>query len=176
LSCLRSHFLTASVTLLSSSKWVPHKASLRDSKVVEVLWCQIWAVGWIRQHRPTHFGDVFPGSQTCVKACIVMLEQHFSVIEHTLPVLFKSCRANCRVVMRQSAWIMASARFYMSGVLAVSGRPPRGRSRSLVSALPDTLTPLAHCPAVLLSLHNSHTLHTNVYGCSPHFRFREPRI
>jgi hypothetical protein len=29
------------------------------------------------QHRPTHFGDVFPGSLTCVKACIVMLEQHF---------------------------------------------------------------------------------------------------
>jgi hypothetical protein len=31
-SCLRSHFLTASITLLSSSKWVPQKASLRDPK------------------------------------------------------------------------------------------------------------------------------------------------
>jgi hypothetical protein len=29
------------------------------------------------QHRPTHFGDVFPGSEACVRACIVMLEQYF---------------------------------------------------------------------------------------------------
>jgi hypothetical protein len=29
------------------------------------------------QHRPTHFGDVFPGSQARVRACIVMLEPHF---------------------------------------------------------------------------------------------------
>jgi hypothetical protein len=52
-------------------------------KEVEVRRCQIWAVGWMWQHRPTHFGDVFLGSQACVRACIVMLEQHFSVIEHT---------------------------------------------------------------------------------------------
>jgi hypothetical protein len=32
LSCLHSHFLTASITLLSSSKRVPRKASLRDPK------------------------------------------------------------------------------------------------------------------------------------------------
>jgi hypothetical protein len=95
------------------------------------------AVGCIGQHRPTHFGDVFPGSQACVRACIVMLEQNFSITEHTLPVLIESCRANCHVVMRRSARIMASARFNMSGVLAVAGRPARGRSRSWVSALPD---------------------------------------
>jgi hypothetical protein len=29
------------------------------------------------QHPPTHFGGVFPGSQACVTACFVMLEQHF---------------------------------------------------------------------------------------------------
>jgi hypothetical protein len=31
----------------------------------------------MEQHHPTHFGDVFPGSQACVRTCIVMLEQHF---------------------------------------------------------------------------------------------------
>jgi hypothetical protein len=103
------------------------------------------------QYRPTHFGDVFPGSQACVRACIVMLEQHFSIIGHTFPVLIESCRANCRVVMRQSARIMASARFNMPGVLAVGGRPASGRSRSSVSALPGALTLLAHRPTVLLS-------------------------
>jgi hypothetical protein len=118
---------------------------------VEVRRCQTWAVGWMGQHRPTHFGFVFPGSQACVRACIVMLEQHISITEHTLPVLIESCRANCLVVMRRSARIMASARFNMPGVLAVAGRPARGRSRSSVSELPDALTLFAHRPTVLLS-------------------------
>jgi hypothetical protein len=29
------------------------------------------------RHRPTQFGDVFPGSQACVRVCIAMLEQHY---------------------------------------------------------------------------------------------------
>jgi hypothetical protein len=74
-----------------------------------------------------------------------------SITEHTLPGLIESCRANCRVVMRRSARIMAAARFNMPGVLAVAGRPARGRSRSSVSAHPDALTVLAHRPTVLLS-------------------------
>jgi hypothetical protein len=118
---------------------------------VEVRRCQIWAVGWMGQHRPTHFGDVFPSSQAYVRACIVMLEQHFSIIEHTLPVLIESCTANCCVVMRQSAQIMASARFNMYAVLAVAGWPARSRSQSSVSVLPDALTLLVHCPTVHLS-------------------------
>jgi hypothetical protein len=118
---------------------------------VEVRRCQIWAVGWMGQHYPTHFGAAFPGSQACARARIVMLEQHFSIIEHTLSVPIESCRANCRVVMCWSAQIITSAWFNMSGVLAVAGRPTRGRSQSSVSALSDALTLLAYCPTVLLS-------------------------
>jgi hypothetical protein len=73
-----------------------------------------------------------------------------SIIAHALPVLFECCIANCRVVMRRSAQIMASAQFNMSGVLAVAGWPAHSRSQSLVSVLPDTFTLLAHCPIVLL--------------------------
>jgi hypothetical protein len=40
---------------------------------------------------------------------------------------------------------------HMSGVLAVAGRPARGRSRSSVSAFPDALALLPHRPTVLLS-------------------------
>jgi hypothetical protein len=83
---------------------------------VETRLCQIWAVGWMGQHRPTHFGDVFPGSRACASECIVILEQHFSIIEHTLPVLIESCRANCRAVMRRSARIMGLTQFNISGV------------------------------------------------------------
>jgi hypothetical protein len=53
------------------------RSIFKRPKEVEVRRCQIWAVGWMGQHRPTHFGDVFPGSQACVRACTVMLEQHF---------------------------------------------------------------------------------------------------
>jgi hypothetical protein len=52
---------------LSSSKWVPHKASLKRPKEMEVRRSQIWAVGWMEQHSPTHLGDVFPDSQACVR-------------------------------------------------------------------------------------------------------------
>jgi hypothetical protein len=63
---------------------------------------------------------------SAVRLCGTHFEQTFeyprvSIIEHTLPVLIKSCRANYHVVMRLSAWLMASAQFNMSGVLAVAG-------------------------------------------------------
>jgi hypothetical protein len=73
-----------------------------------------------------------------------------SIIVIALPLLTESCMANCQLVMRQSVWIMSSARCNMSGLVAVARCPDRGRPCSSISPLPEALTLWTQRPTVLL--------------------------
>ena len=87
-----------------------------------------------------------------------------SVIASALPLLTESCTANCRLVMRQSTWIMSSARCNMHTCI---------RPQSIIQLRFSTswslncLNPASDSAPINCT--TSIAQHTTICKCSPHF-------
>jgi hypothetical protein len=129
----------------------------------------------VGQHRPTHFSDVFPGSQACVRACIVTLEQYFCWIlaRPNSPETFLELVEGVDVCL----WVNGRTSYHhIHKNESITIPKDHDRSWSSVSALPDALTLLAHRPTVLLlTAQLPYTAHKCLWMFST-LRFCEPRI
>ena len=114
---------------LAIFKTCPTQCILQWPKKMKILWPQIMAIGWMGEHSPTKFGDCLLGSQTCVRAGVVALNQHVSWIPvrlHLLLTLFQFLKGfEVRV---QIDYLTSGNHIYQNLWAGDCGRTPRQRS------------------------------------------------